>query len=101
LKGSLPFLFFKDGMRELRFMEGIEEWEIKGLTGIIIQRDNINEFEDDLITLIWEKDLIFDKNSLFGIMSILEGQLLVKGISAQDLGFVWGPSQRGFGGFSR
>jgi len=29
------------------------------------------------------------KNSLFGIMSILEGQLWVKGISAQDLGFVW------------
>ena len=58
LQGSLPFLFFKDGMRELRFMEGIEEWEIKGLTDIIIQRDNINEFEDDLITLIWEKDFI-------------------------------------------
>jgi HEAT repeat protein len=58
LKGSLPFLFFKDGLRELRFMEGIEEWEITGLTDIIIQRDNINEFEDDLITLIWEKDFI-------------------------------------------
>ncbi|MBU1207423.1 MAG: HEAT repeat domain-containing protein [Proteobacteria bacterium] len=58
MQGSLPFLFFKDGMRELRFMEGIEEWEIKGLADIIIQRDNINEFEDDLITLIWEKDFI-------------------------------------------
>jgi hypothetical protein len=58
LKGSLPFLFFKDGLRELRFMEGIEEDEIKGLTEIIIQRDNINEFEDDLITLMWEKDFM-------------------------------------------
>ena len=58
LKGSLPFLFFKDGLRELRFMEGIEEMGIKGLTEIVIQRDNINEFEDDLITLIWEKDFI-------------------------------------------
>ena len=58
MKGSLPFLFFKDGLRELRFMEGIEEDELKGLTDIIIQRDNINEFEDDLITLIWEKDFI-------------------------------------------
>jgi len=58
LKGSLPFLFFKDGLRELRFMEGMEEWELKGFTDIIIQRDNINEFEDDLITLIWEKDFI-------------------------------------------
>ena len=58
LKGSLPFLFFKDGLRELRFMEGIEEDEIKGLAEIVIQRDNINEFEDDLITLMWEKDFM-------------------------------------------
>ncbi|MBP1712738.1 MAG: HEAT-like repeat-containing protein [Deltaproteobacteria bacterium] len=58
LKGSLPFLFFKDGLRELRFMEGIEEWELKGFNDIILQRDNINEFEDDLITLIWERDFI-------------------------------------------
>ncbi len=58
LKGSLPFLFFKDGLREFKFMEGMEEWELKGLNDIILQRDNINEFEDDLITLIWEKDFI-------------------------------------------
>jgi HEAT repeat protein len=58
LKSSLPFLFFKDGLRELRFMEDLEEWELKGFTEIIIQRDNVNEFEDDLITLIWEKDFI-------------------------------------------
>jgi tetratricopeptide (TPR) repeat protein len=58
LKGSLPFLFFKDGLRELRFLEGVEEWELKSLNDIILQRDNINEFEDDLITLIWEKDFI-------------------------------------------
>ena len=58
LKGSLPFLFFKDGLRKLRFMEGIEEWEVKGFNEIVIQRNNINEFEDDLITLLWEKDFI-------------------------------------------
>lgn len=58
LKGSLPFLFFKDGLRELRFSEGLEEKELKEFTDIILQRDNINEFEDDLITLIWEKDFV-------------------------------------------
>src|SRR5512147_3257252 len=36
LKGSLPFLFFKDGLRKFRFLEGIEEWEVKDLTDIII-----------------------------------------------------------------
>ena len=58
LNGSLPFLFFKDGLRELRFTEGIEEWEMKEFNEIVIQRNNVNEFEDDLITLIWEKDFI-------------------------------------------
>ena len=38
--------------------------------------------------------------SLWGRLNIQKGELCVKGISAQDLGFVWGPSQRGFGGFS-
>jgi HEAT repeat protein len=58
LKGSLPFLFFKDGLRQLRFVEGLEEGELKEFSELILQRDNINEFEDDLITLIWEKDFI-------------------------------------------
>jgi hypothetical protein len=39
------------------------------------------------------------RNSLFGIVNILGRHLCVKGICAQDLGFVWGPFQRGFGGF--
>jgi hypothetical protein len=58
LKGSLPFLFFKDGLRELRFSEGIEEAELKEFTELVVQRDNINEYEDDLITLIWERDFV-------------------------------------------
>jgi len=32
-------------------------------------------------------------------LNIQKRQLCVKGILAQDLGFVWGPFQRGFGGF--
>jgi hypothetical protein len=31
----------------------------------------------------------FDKNSVLGRVSILKRQLYVKGILAQDLGFVW------------
>jgi hypothetical protein len=55
-KASLAFLFYKDGFRELRFTKGLEEWEIVGLLEIIKRSDNINQLEDDLVTLVWEKD---------------------------------------------
>ena len=36
---------------------------------------------------------VFDKNSLWGELNIQKGELCVKGILAQDLGFVCGPFQ--------
>jgi HEAT repeat protein len=56
VKTSLAFLFYKDGLRELRFLKGLEDWEIEGLLDLIKRSDNINELEDDLVTLVWEKD---------------------------------------------
>lgn len=56
MKTSLAFLFYKDGLRELRFMKGLEEWEVRGLIDIIIRCDNINQLEDDFVTLMWEKN---------------------------------------------
>ena len=41
-----------------------------------------------------------DKNSLWGGLNIQKKELCVKGILAQDLGFVMGPFQGEFGGFS-
>ena len=59
LKNNPVFLLYKDGLRELRFMEGLEEWEILGLIDIIIVRnESIHQLEDDLVTLIWEKDFV-------------------------------------------
>ena len=58
VKKSLAFFFYKDGLRELRFIEGLEEREIQGLFDIILQSGDINRLEDDLVTLMWEKDFI-------------------------------------------
>lgn len=55
-KSSIAFLFFKDGIRELRFIRDLEEWEIDGFMEVIRSTDAINELEDDLVTLLWEKD---------------------------------------------
>lgn len=58
VKTSLAFLFYKDGLREIRFTKGLEEWEVQGLIEIVRQSDNINQLEDDLVTLMWGKDFI-------------------------------------------
>lgn len=58
LKSSLAFLMYKDGLRELRFMEGLELWELEGLIDILKRTEYINQMEDDLVTLMWEKDFV-------------------------------------------
>jgi hypothetical protein len=55
-KSSLAFLLYKDGLRELRFMKGLEEGEVQGLMDVIRGSGDINELEDDLVTLLWERD---------------------------------------------
>jgi HEAT repeat protein len=58
VKTSLAFLLYKDGLREIRFMNGLEEWEIQGIIDILKQGDYINQLEDDIVTMMWEKDFI-------------------------------------------
>lgn len=58
LKTSLAFFLYKDGLRELRFLEGLEEWEIQGLLDVVKKSDQLNKLEDDLVTLIWERDFV-------------------------------------------
>ncbi|HEY7407173.1 MAG TPA: HEAT repeat domain-containing protein [Gemmatimonadaceae bacterium] len=53
---SLPWVFFKDGIRELRLMKGFEEQEVVGLLDILKRVKKASPEEDDLLTLIWEKD---------------------------------------------
>ena len=56
VKESLAFVFFKDGIREIRFFKGIEFREIVDFLQIVRKSDQVNRFEDDLVTLLWEKD---------------------------------------------
>ncbi len=58
LKSSLAFLFYKDGLREIRFRQGLEEWEIEGFLDILKESENLNQLEDDLATLMWEKNFV-------------------------------------------
>ena len=48
VKESLAFVFFKDGIREIRFFKGIEFREIIDFLQIVRKSDSVNRFEDDL-----------------------------------------------------
>jgi len=57
-KSSLAFSLYKDGLKELRFIRGVEEWEIQELLDVIRGSESINQMEDDVVTLLWEKDFV-------------------------------------------
>ena len=56
---SLPWLFYKDGLRELRFLRGFEAEELDKLLGIMQRVRKASPDEDDLLTLLWEGDFVF------------------------------------------
>ena len=53
---SIPWLFYKDGIRELTFKQGFEESELTVLLELI-QRSRVAAADyDDLLTLLWEHE---------------------------------------------
>jgi HEAT repeat protein len=53
---SLPWQFFKDGVRELTLTQGIEDDELVALLRILQRVKNAAPEEDDLLTLLWEQE---------------------------------------------
>jgi hypothetical protein len=56
VKESLAFTFFKDGIREFRFFRGLEFREVVDFLNVVRKSDFVNRMEDDLVTLLWERD---------------------------------------------
>ena len=56
---SLPWLFYKDVVRELRLLRGFEIEELDKLLGIMQRVRKASPDEDDLLTLLWEGDFVF------------------------------------------
>jgi len=55
-KESFPFRMFSDGIRSLSFSEGIDSSEICEVVDIL-GRDRLADSDDDIVTLLWMKDL--------------------------------------------
>ena len=53
---SLPWLFYKDGVREIRMMRGFEMEELDKLLTILQRVRKASPDEDDLLTMLWQGD---------------------------------------------
>ncbi len=56
---SLPWIFFKDGVREVRFLRGFDQDELPRLLTILQRIRKASPDEDDLLTMLWEGDFLF------------------------------------------
>ena len=56
---SLAFLLFKDGIRDVTFLPGIEADELTRLLSVLQRARNLRPEGDDILTILWEEDLQF------------------------------------------
>jgi len=56
---SLPFLFFKDGMKKILFYKGLKEKHIQEFLEIIRKYYELPLEEADIVNLLWEKDFAY------------------------------------------
>jgi hypothetical protein len=56
MKESLAFLLYKDGLREIRFLKGLEHQEICDFLDVLRRNEQASRLEDDVVTLLWERD---------------------------------------------
>jgi len=83
VKESLAFLFYKDGIREIRFFNGLEFTEMFDFLEVVRKGDRVNRCEDDLVTLLWEKD--FSHIAFTTVDEFLDGNSTVIPATEQDL----------------
>lgn len=53
---NLPWLLYKDGVRELRLLRDVEQQELKDLIELLCRVRRASADEDDLLTLLWERE---------------------------------------------
>ena len=57
---SLAFLLYKDGIRDVTFLPGVEGPEVDKILGVFQRAKMLKTAEaDDLVTMLWEQDLEF------------------------------------------
>ena len=101
---SLAFLLYKDGIRDITFLPGVEGQELDQILSVLQRAKLLKTAEgDDLLTMLWEQDLEFFKcrsvdqitegaelpsaqaeEERAGLAQVLEGEVEVEAEKAQD-----------------
>jgi HEAT repeat protein len=66
---SLAFLFYKDGVREFTLHKGLEVHELSVFLEVLNQARDLRPEGDDLLTVLWEKDLKYFTYSYIDILA--------------------------------
>jgi hypothetical protein len=66
---SLAFLLYKDGIREFTLHQGLEQHELSVFLQVLNQARDLRPEGDDLLTILWEKDLKYFTYSYIDILS--------------------------------
>ncbi len=74
---SLSWLFYKDGVREITFLPGLEDSELEGLLDVLQRARNLSPESDDLLTILWEAELEFFQYHYVDVLAeVIDGPLL-------------------------
>lgn len=73
---SLPWVFYKDGVRELTIMQGFEQDEVAMLLDIMQRVRKASPDEDDLLTLLWEQEFAYLRYRFIDISEGLGGDIM-------------------------
>jgi HEAT repeat protein len=76
-KASLPFLFFKDGIRELAFYKGLDKEELQDFLKVIRNNADLPPDESDIVNSLWIKDLPHIR--YFAVDEFLDSEIGEKG----------------------
>ena len=74
---SLSWLFFKDGVREVTFLPGVEDEELESLLSVLQRARNLSPESDDLLTILWEAELVYFQYHYVDVLAeVIDGPLL-------------------------
>ena len=77
---SLAFRFFTDGVRQITFREGLEPQELRGFMEVLKKATDPTQGQDDVVTLLWERDFRHIEYVHISIDDIIENA----GVAAPD-----------------
>ena len=58
-RSSLPFLFYKDGLRELSFHKGLDKEELNEFFRVISEVSDLPAEDADIVNALWEKSFMY------------------------------------------